>query len=255
MIPDVHSTALLPPDLAEFRDRYRATVVGPHYNGFAHLAFVVGVSLAVIAVALSFVREPMWFDWPFIPGIFLAANVVEFLGHRGPMHHRVRGMGLMFHRHTHEHHQFFTDDWMTCRSQRDFKIVLFPPVMLLFYLGIVALPFGLLFFFLGVRNICCFYVATATFYFMSYEVLHFTYHLDEKTWVARLPLIRFLRRHHQVHHRTELMTRYNFNINWPFADFLFGTVYQPAAEPAPVDHPESNSAADRCSPAAQFIAS
>ena len=81
---------------------------------------------------------------------------------------------------------------------------------------------------------------------MSYEVLHFTYHLDERIWVARLPVIRFLRRHHRVHHRLELMTRYNFNINWPFADFLFGTVYRgPEAHPAaPVNRQANADTAD-----------
>jgi hypothetical protein len=220
----------LPAELAKFRDRYRATVVGRHYNGFAHLGFVVVVSLVVIGAAFLFVRAPTWLEWLDIPLTFLAANVVEFLGHRGPMHRRFKWLGLMFQRHTHEHHRFFPDEWMTCRSQKDFKIVLFPPVMLLFYLGIVAFPIGLFLYLIGARNVCCFYVATVTFYFMSYEVLHFTYHLDERIWIARLPVIRFLRRHHRVHHRPDLMTRYNFNINWPFADFLFGTIYhEPAA--------------------------
>jgi sterol desaturase/sphingolipid hydroxylase (fatty acid hydroxylase superfamily) len=39
-------------------------------------------------------------------------------------------------------------------------------------------------------------------------------------------VIRFLRRHHRVHHHTDLMTKHNFNINWPFADFIFGTIYR-----------------------------
>src|SRR5262249_30991238 len=135
-------------------------------------------------------------------------------------------MGLMFHRHTHEHHRFFTDEWMTCRSPRDFKIVLFPAIMLLFYLGIVAFPIGLALYLFHTWNTACFYVATATFYFMSYEVLHFCYHLDESSWVARLPVIRALRAHHRIHHRHALMSTYNFNITWPIADFCFGTIYK-----------------------------
>jgi hypothetical protein len=241
MLMDDCESTLLPADLTKFRDRYRATVVGRHYNGFAHLAFVVAGSLTVIIAALSFVRAPTWLEWCVIPSTFLGANVVEFLGHRGPMHHRFRWLGLMFHRHTHEHHRFFTDEWMTCLSQKDFKIVLFPPVMLLTYLGCVAFPIGFILYLLGAQNVCGFYVATVTFYFMSYEVLHFTYHLDERIWIARLPVIRFLRRHHRVHHRTELMTKYNFNINWPFADFMFGTVYrEPATHPAALVNRQAN---------------
>ncbi len=222
-----HDPAQIPQSLAVYRDQYRSSIVGRHYNGFLHLAFVVVGSSAVIGVALSLVRAPItWLDWLCIPVVFFLANFVEYLGHRGPMHRYVHRMGLMFHRHTHEHHRFFTDEWMTCRSQRDFKIVLFPPIMLLFYLGIVAFPIGLGLFLFHTRNTAYFYVATATFYFMSYEVLHFCYHLDESSWVARVPVIRALRAHHRMHHRHALMSNYNFNITWPIADFFFGTIYR-----------------------------
>lgn len=228
------STAELPPSLREFRSEYRARVIGPFYNGFIHLAFVVLGSSAVIGVALSFVRDPTWLDWLCPPVTFVLANVVEYLGHRGPMHHCFRWMGLMFHRHTHEHHQFFTDQWMTCRNQKDFKIVLFPAVMLFFYLGVVAFPIGILLYLFHTRNTAYFYVAMATFYFMSYEVLHFCYHLDDDVWIAKLPVIRALRRHHRVHHRLNLMLKYNFNITWPISDFFFGTIYrEPRAAAAP----------------------
>ena len=208
----------IPLRLAEFRDRYRANIIGRYYNGFVHLAFVVFGSLTVIVVSLSFVRHPTLFDWGCIPATFLAANIVEYLGHRGPMHQRFHWMGLMFHRHTHEHHQFFTNENMTCRSQRDFKIVLFPAVMLIFYLGIVSCPPAILPYYFVDTDVACFYVATATFYFMSYEVLHFCYHLDESSWLC-LPIILSLRAHYRIHHKLELMTKYNFNIigRWPIS--------------------------------------
>jgi sterol desaturase/sphingolipid hydroxylase (fatty acid hydroxylase superfamily) len=62
--------------------------------------------------------------------------------------------------------------------------------------------------------------------------------------VARLPVIRFLRKHHRVHHRTDLMTKHNFNINWPFADFIFGTIYRP-----PVAEPATSAIEETASPA------
>lgn len=225
--PDQLDPADIPPNLAEYRDKYRSNVIGRYYNGFAHLAFVVVGSSLVIGVALSLVEKPItWLDWLCIPVTFVLANFVEYFGHRGPMHRHIHRLGLMFHRHTHEHHRFFTDEWMTCRSQRDFKIVLFPAIMLLFYLGIVAFPIGLGLYLFHTWNTACFYVATATFYFMSYEVLHFCYHLHESSWVARLPVIRALRAHHRMHHRLSLMSKYNFNITWPIADFIFGTIYR-----------------------------
>ena len=230
-------TAELPSSLKDFRDRYRARVIGPLYNGFVHLAFVVIGSSAVIGLSLSLVRDPTWLDWLCLPVTFVLANFIEYLGHRGPMHHWFWRMGLIFHRHTYEHHQFFTDEWMTCRNQRDFKIVLFPAVMLFFYLGVIAFPIGGLLYLFHTRNTAYFYVAMATFYFMSYEVLHFCYHLDDDIWISRLPIIRALRRHHRIHHRLNLMLKYNFNITWPIADFFFGTIYrerEAAAEAEPV---------------------
>jgi hypothetical protein len=142
------------------------------------------------------------------------------------MHQRVNGLGLMFHRHVLEHHQFFTDQWMTCRSFKDFKIVLFPPLHLFLYLGVVALPIGALLFLLITHNVGWLFMGTVTFYFMQYEILHFCYHLDGNAWAAKLPVISRLRLHHQTHHNPHLMDRYNFNITWPIADALFGTLHR-----------------------------
>lgn len=217
----------VPAALTDFRDRYRSTIIGPYYNGYVHMGLVVFGSLFVIIGALCLIRTPiMWHEWMCIPNTLIVANFVEYLGHRGPMHKRFKRMGLIFHRHTNEHHRFFTDKWMTCRSQRDYKIVLFPAIMLLFYLGSVAFPIGLLLYLFLTWNTACFYVATAVFYFLEYELLHFCYHLDDGSWIARLPVIRALRIHHRIHHRLSLMQKYNFNITWPLADFVFGTIYR-----------------------------
>ncbi|MCA9093841.1 MAG: hypothetical protein KDA68_10165 [Planctomycetaceae bacterium] len=220
------SEAEMPPRLTEFRRKYRSNVIGPMYNGYAHLAFVVtGSTLVMVAAALQ-IRNPHWTDWICIPVTFIVANFVEYFGHRGPMHHYFKQFGLMFHRHTNEHHQFFTENWMTCRSQRDFKIVLFPPIMLFFYLGIIAAPMGLFLYYMHGWNFAMIYVITAMFYFMSYEVMHFFYHLDDDLWVSKLPILRVLRAHHRTHHKLEIMSKYNFNITWPIADFVMGTIYR-----------------------------
>ncbi len=88
-----------------------------------------------------------------IPIAFLIANLVEYLGHRGPMHRMKRGLGVIFRRHTLEHHHFFTDQQMSYESSRDFKAVLFPPVMLLFFIGGIATPIGLALFLLISPNV------------------------------------------------------------------------------------------------------
>jgi hypothetical protein len=220
----------LPPRIAEFRKNYRKNSIGRFYNGAAHLSFVVVGCLAVIAITVSQVDQITPWEWLTIPLTFFFANIVEFYGHRGPMHRKFRGLGLVFHRHVLEHHQFFTDQWMTCRSFKDFKIVLFPPLHLFLYLGVVAFPLGALFYFLVTHNVGWILVGTVMFYFMQYEILHFCYHLDGNSWAAKLPVISMLRRHHQTHHNLALMDRYNFNITWPIADVLFGTLHHAPME-------------------------
>jgi len=222
----------LPPRLARFRQKYRENVVGPWYNGVAHLTFVFVGSLTVAGIAASLVTRPIsLMEWSVFFFTFVAANFIEYFGHRFPMHNRMM-LGLMFHRHTNEHHQFFTESCMTCKSTRDYKIVLFPPLMLIVYLGIVAMPVGTVLYFVFNLNAAMLYVIMAMLYFLQYETLHFCYHLDENAWIARLPVMRELREHHRVHHAHQLMNSYNFNITWPIADFVFGTIFQGQVQPA-----------------------
>src|SRR5258708_82110 len=92
---------------AEFREKYRIEQVGPRYSGPAHLAFTSALALAVIALALSRVRAPGWALLT-VPATFLYANLIEYLGHKGPMHRPSRLLRLVYRRHTLEHHAFFT---------------------------------------------------------------------------------------------------------------------------------------------------
>ena len=112
---------------------------------------------------------------------------------------------------------------MTCESSRDFKMILFPPVMLLFFLGVIATPLGTALFVLVSPNVGWLYVTVAMTYFLTYEWLHFAYHLDPSSPIGRLPLLGRLRRHHAAHHDPALMTRGNFNITFPICDRLYGT--------------------------------
>jgi hypothetical protein len=115
---------------------------------------------------------------------------------------------------------------MAYESSRDFQMVLFPPIMLFFFLGVLAVPPGAALFTLLSPNVGWLYVTVAMSYFLTYEWLHFAYHLDERSLVGRLPLVRFLRRHHQNHHDLALMGRWNFNITFPITDLVFGTFYR-----------------------------
>jgi hypothetical protein len=225
------SPAPLPEHVARFRTEYRRAEPGRHYLGWAHFAFTSLASLAVITFALSHLSQVRPLEWLTVPVSFLVANVAEYFGHRGPMHHRTKGLGLVYRRHTQQHHHFFTHEAMAYEATHDFRMVLFPPVLLLFFLGTIATPVGALFFALGSPNAGWLFVATGMGYFLSYEWLHFCYHLPAEHWLARLPLLGRLRRHHTVHHDLRRMGHFNFNISFPLCDWLLGTSWKPGPGP------------------------
>ena len=69
----------------------------------------------------------------------------------------------------------------------------------------------------------CLYVATAIGYAVSYEWLHFSYHLPHDHPVARNPIILRMARHHAIHHDPRIMQRYNMNVTVPLMDHVMGT--------------------------------
>lgn len=195
------------------------------YSGWAHLSTTSLGALAAILFAASRVSRPSLGEWLLVPVTFLIANLVEFLMHRGPMHHKVRWLEEIYKRHALEHHRFYTHDAMTAESVTDFKMVLFPPAAIFLFLGVIGGPIGALFFLTVSPNAGWFFVATAVSYFLTYEWLHLSYHLSPDGLVGRLPFIALLRRHHAYHHDLGLMGDWNFNITFPIFDRLFHTHY------------------------------
>jgi hypothetical protein len=214
------------PGVVEARAAFRERYIAPGYSGPLHLATTITVSLSVSLLCIVMLENVRLLEWLTVPLTFVYANISEYLGHRGPMHHRKRSLSAVFQRHSVEHHAFFTDEAATFDSTQDYKAVLFPPVLLLFFIGCFALPVGAILYFLVSSNVAFLFVLTSVLYFLNYELLHFAYHSDPKSWIRHLPFIQGLRRHHIHHHNRHLMTRYNFNITYPLCDCLFGTLYK-----------------------------
>jgi hypothetical protein len=233
----------IPDHVGAFRAEHRARHIGPRYRGWLHFGTTTVGALAAIIVAVVMVDDPTPLELLAVPISFLITNFGEYLGHRGPMHHRRRGMTILFERHARQHHRFYTHDAMAAESPRDFQMVLFPPVMLVFFLGMLAFPIGALLHYAISPNVGWLFGATAMTYFLTYEWLHFAYHLPPDGWVGRRRLVQVLRRHHTHHHDQRRMTHTNFNITFPIADWVFGTIDRPetsgidqgvgAAEPLP----------------------
>lgn len=217
---------MTPETVARARARFRETRIPGHYSGRLHLATIFGFGTLVAAVSVLMLDGVKPLEWLTIPLTFLYGNLSEYLGHRGPMHRKTRFLEGVFQRHTVEHHAFFTDEAASFDSSRDYRAVLFPPILLVFFFGGFAAPVGALLYFLVSPNVCFLFVFTAILYYMNYELFHFAYHSDPDSWLGRLGIIRRLRRHHLLHHNTRLMTRCNFNITYPICDRLFGTLYK-----------------------------
>lgn len=213
---------------ANFRAQYRQQHIGRYYQGWLHAAFTVSMASAVIALCATHLQAVTAWEWLSVPVTFIYANLAEYFGHRGPLHNLRKGLGKIYERHTCQHHIFFTDQNMQFDGARDLKAVLFPPVLVTFFLFSFGTPIALLLAHLTSANVAYLFGLTGIAYFLNYEVLHFMYHLPPDHFISSLPGMRALRRHHTAHHDPKLMAKYNFNITYPIGDCLFGTLYRDA---------------------------
>lgn len=212
--------------LAAFRNWYRQTQIPAGYTGRLHLAFTLVVGLGLIGATLAMLGklEPMraW-DWAAVPVALLYANWAEWAGHRFVMHRPRPGLRLIYERHSLQHHRFFTESEMTIDGLKDFRAVLFPPFLVIFFLLAFFLPFTLLIQMLAGWNIALLCLASFMAYYLNYELLHLSYHLPHSHWVHRLPGFSRLMALHQHHHNPQAMAHENFNISYPVMDWIMGT--------------------------------
>ncbi|MDT8409602.1 MAG: fatty acid hydroxylase family protein [Wenzhouxiangellaceae bacterium] len=208
---------------ARYREHYRQQLIPDGYSGPRHFAFILGFVGMVIALGLIWLEDVRALEWLAVPATFLYANLAEYLGHRFVMHRRRPGLASIHERHTLQHHRFFTHEAMQFDSTDDFRAVLFPPLLTLFFIAAFALPAGALLTWLFSANVAWLFVVTAVAYYGSYEVLHFAYHQADGSKILALPGVRRMRRLHHRHHDPSIMAHANFNITWPICDALFGS--------------------------------
>ena len=214
----------LPDAVGRFREAYRDHDIPSGYQGRLHLLFTFVGGLAMLALCVAQPREVQPLEWLTVPLALLYANAVEYLGHRYAMHRLLPGLGLVYKRHAGQHHRFFNQQAMSIDDLRDLRAVLFPPLLVLFFFGLFAFPVWLLLSWLASANVAWLFTAAGLGYFLNYEVLHLAYHLPEDHWLARRTLVRRLRWLHRVHHDPRRMAHNNFNITYPLADWLCGTL-------------------------------
>lgn len=215
-----------PRPIQQIRSSYRQSELPKLYFGKLHFCFTTLFSLTGIGFCALSLQHVTGLEWLTVPLTFLYANFVEYLGHRWPMHRPYPFVRLVFDGHTHIHHRFYTEEAFAYEKTDDFHALLLPPYLIVFFLGLFALPVGAFLYWLLSPNVGFLFVATALGYFLNYELLHFCYHAPENSWMFWLPFMRRLRKHHQTHHNPKLMTRYNFNITYPIFDWVFRTSYR-----------------------------
>lgn len=205
---------------AQFREHYQRGI-GRRYHGGLHALWILTLSLGGAGWALAQA------GWGWSTGLSLwAALLVGHFGewwlHKNVLHRRRPGVGMLWHRHTVEHHHYFTAEAMPVYAHREYRIVLFPPYAVLLLALIHAASAGLWSQFFGPAAGYG-YFAGGLLHYLAYEVFHFAAHLPDRPWLRRLPLINTVRRHHREHHRHEAMSRHNFNLTPPFADWCLGS--------------------------------
>jgi sterol desaturase/sphingolipid hydroxylase (fatty acid hydroxylase superfamily) len=201
------------------------------YSPWAHLAFPTIVGIAIAAFALSRIERLALWQLLLVPVFLAFGNAVEWHAHRGLLHRRVRFLEVLYVRHTPQHHAIFVSDDMAIRDARELKLVLLPAYGVLAVVAVTSPITAALAWWQP--NVAALWVASAVLYLLSYEWLHLAYHLPAESRVGRSRALAVLRRHHQLHHATHLMHRWNFNVTLPLWDHVRGTVYRPSAATSP----------------------
>ena len=224
-------TVGLPEAVGRYRDEYRDREIPLRYSGARHLAFTFGVGTAVLVLCLLQLHQVHPLEWLAVPLALAYANLVEYVGHRYPMHRPFRGLGLVYKRHAGQHHRFFNHQAMPIDDLRDLRAVLFPPELVIFFFGLFGVPVWFLLAWLLSVNVAWLFIASGLAYFLNYEILHLAYHLPEEHGLSRRWLVQRLRWLHRIHHDPRQMAHANFNITYPIGDWLFRTLRRESSAP------------------------
>ena len=227
--------------------------ISPRYRGGLHFLGLLAQAAVFLGAAAWWLRDVRPREWLLVPAALVFANGVEWLVHRGPLHHAWTPR-LAYQRHTLTHHAAFSESDMSMRSWREMRIVLFPLYALPALLLLVA-PVAALLGWAGGRNAAALFMVASVLYYLLYELLHLAYHLPAGHRLARSRLVGWLRRQHQRHHDPRRMTEGNFNVSIPLFDWLLGTRLSDQREGTGVRDvaPSAHSASAEESGAAQTI--
>ena len=211
-----------------FRTKYVTQDAGYRYlgitNGKLYLATIIFVTISAPTLALLQIETFHFYFFCLLPFYFIIANLVEYVLHRYPMHHKMKGLGFLF-EHVTVHHYFYGNEFYYNEEPRD-NMAIFLPLLYFFFISFdIFLIAAVIYLFADLEN-ALFFAAFAYLYYLMYEFLHFSSHAKEGSFLKKIPFIRKLSQNHLNHHKLELMETYNFNITFPIFDKLLGTYYK-----------------------------
>jgi hypothetical protein len=224
-------------DTDKFRAQYRAGI-HRYYVGLLHGGFVFLYAAAWLGFFVRTIHDVRPLEWLVVPAALVFFNWGEYTVHRS-FGHTKRPLGMLFYRrHTGDHHSFFVETRMPYEEARDWRVILFPAWLIVLYTLFLALP---AYFLLGLisTNLGALAASTLVIGYLTYEFFHSCQHLPDENPLTKLPWIRWMRRHHALHHRRALMTSKNFNLVFPLMDWLHGTYYSEPAGAVPASTTEA----------------
>ncbi|MCC6849287.1 MAG: sterol desaturase family protein [Deltaproteobacteria bacterium] len=192
------------------------------YVPWAHLLVPSAFGIFAIAAAIASIRDLRPLVLLTVPAVYVLANAFEWWIHGAALHRRHPLASVLYDQHTPKHHMLYLTEDMAMRDAREYRLVLIPAYgLFLIIVGQIGAWLALTW--AGAPNVAALYAATAIAYAVSYEWLHFSYHLPQGHPVARNPIIRRLARHHAIHHDPRIMQRKNMNVTVPLMDWVMGT--------------------------------
>ncbi|MCX4240459.1 sterol desaturase family protein [Paraliomyxa miuraensis] len=222
-MPASYREILEAPTLAERRAVWRR-LRAPGYRGSTRIAQVMAVTLVPAVLALWHAGPWGWKALGAAVGAVLVGASVVYFSHRFPMHHPMRGLGLLYDLHTRCHHMVFREGQTEIESIDDVDMVMMPwreAAAIGWVLApLLTVPWWLV---LGTEAALVYY-AVAVLYYLAYELVHLASHLRVGGPLDRVPVLGWLLRHHRRHHAWAVMHHGNFSMLIPLWDWLLGTL-------------------------------
>jgi hypothetical protein len=208
----------------DFRKYFRTELANRYPNGNYYVIFYVVTLISIIVYLLYLldIHNPIAFLSVLI--YFLFCNFFEYLFHRFPMHRKMPGMSRVYH-HVTIHHNFYANELYYYETSRDYYAVIIPYYVWIHIIISTSILALIIYWSVGFNQAIIFLI-TVTSYYLMYELLHFSYHAPKDAWIKKIPFVKYLSNFHLIHHKTEIMSKYNFNITFPIFDKLLGTTYK-----------------------------